>query len=162
MDEKEKAQLNRNIPKMIIIFFLIVVAVDSVMIFLSIKSWRGVIDDESYTNGVNYNKTIRELEEQERLNWHINTEFVSTGKLTGVLHVSVLDGDDNDIENARVKAYFKHSLQEGDDKSFELTNYIEGDYFGDIKVKYPGKWLIKIHIDKNNEHYVHAVNLRIY
>ncbi|WP_193771489.1 FixH family protein, partial [Candidatus Magnetaquicoccus inordinatus] len=58
----------------IVLFFLVVFAVNALMIRLSLQSWTGEVTDEPYRKGLAFNQTLSAQQAQDALGWQVKLE----------------------------------------------------------------------------------------
>ena len=62
-------QKNNSFPHYFIVFFVILIILDSIFVYLATSTHRGVVTDNAYNQGLNYNKIIEASKKQNDLNW---------------------------------------------------------------------------------------------
>ena len=91
--EEEKTEKHSKIPYIFIAFFAVIIVVNLIYIYLSQKSWRGVIFPDSYRRGVEYNETLKLEEAQKKLGWSIEIQSKDLGD--GNFNILIIPRDIN-------------------------------------------------------------------
>jgi len=150
---RQREKSNKTIPLYFLYFFLIIALIDGILVYVSLHNWRGLVTDESYVEGLNYNETLSAIRRQDSLKWHSEFTFIPLGELSGQIQLIISDRNGNPIEQAEVIAILQHSLQAGDDQELELVEQKAGQYITNFTTHLSGKWLVKILVSKDQEEY---------
>jgi nitrogen fixation protein FixH len=129
----------------IIVFFLIVFAANAVLVILGQQSWPGLVTENHYQKGLEYNQVIAAQKKQEKLGWQIrllNDPLFS--EKPGLLSVMLTGREGKPIENASVEGVLFRPLGEGSDQPFLMRQAKPGLYTTTITPPKPGEWDIKI------------------
>ena len=146
---KQREQKSK-IPYFFFAFFAVIFAVDSFFIYLSKKTWRGVITEDSYQKGLHYNDTIKAVAKQKKLGWKSKINYTASGKNSGVIKIDLEDKNSHKIPDAKIYVNFKRPLQEG----FDFTKNIEFDgvnYRAEISFPLAGQWDFEVVATKDSE-----------
>ncbi len=131
------------IPYIFVIFFAVVFIVNFTYIYIAQKTWRGISTSDSYTKGLQYNKTIEYVKQQKNLGWHFKVKFVNEGNKLGSLKVCLLNKNQKFITDAKLLVKISRPTQEGYD--FEQNLLPKNDcYFSKIKFPLKGQWDVEI------------------
>ena len=57
------------IPYYFVLFFITIIILDSIFVYLAFSSHTGLVSENSYEKGLNYNDIISQKEKQDKLNW---------------------------------------------------------------------------------------------
>jgi nitrogen fixation protein FixH len=134
------------------IFFAVILAVNIFYIYISKKTWRGIVTDDSYHNGLNYNDTLKEVAKQKVLGWTVKVNFRPSVSKKGILTITLQDKDLRYINDAKIYITFKRPAQEGSD--FVLPVPFEDGIYN-TKVEFPmeGQWDGQLAIVKDQDTY---------
>jgi len=140
------------IPYYIALFFLIIVVVNVGYIIVSNKSWRGVFITDSYRKGLEYNKTLKQAEEQSKLGWTLDVKTIYQKPQISRIKITIFDNTIRTISGAEVFVNFKRPTQEGYDFSVKLD---EIGKFYEKQVRFPlkGQWDFVVIINKEGNIY---------
>ena len=95
------------IPYYFVIFFGVLIILDSVFIFLAFSSHTGLVNKNSYQEGLNYNDIISQKEKQDKLNWITYLEIENKN-----LIFKIQSNDNVDFSNAKVNAHFSSPIND--------------------------------------------------
>ena len=136
--EQNKVKKSK-IPYFFFAFFAIIFAVDFFYIYISKKTWRGVVVDDSYQKGLQYNEVLQDKKKQKNLGWKMTIFFENKGDKSGVLKVDLLDKNSIKIKNAKMIVKLKLPVQEGFDFERELE-FNGNNYSANINFVQKGQW----------------------
>ncbi len=139
-----------KIPYFFFVFFAVIFAVDAYYVYISKKTWRGVITEDSYRKGLDYNEVVADAKKQEELGWNLKISYKNLKNKNGELEILLVDKNNNRISDVLVTANFKRPTQEGQDFSQELK-FIDGKYFAKIEFPLAGQWDFQIVATKGED-----------
>lgn len=140
--------VDKFIPWMFVLFFLVFMAVDAVMVTLAVRTQTGVVTEQAYEKGLAYNRALDAAEEQ--------AAWGGTGTLTldgGRLSFVLKDKDGRTIDDADVKATVRRPVQAGYDKDYPMAQTGQQSYTAELKFPLPGEWDIRVSAKWQNRHY---------
>ncbi|OFW81211.1 MAG: hypothetical protein A2887_02880 [Alphaproteobacteria bacterium RIFCSPLOWO2_01_FULL_40_26] len=140
-----------KIPYIFFIFFAVIIVVNVAYIYISKKTWRGVVTDHSYQKGVNYNQEIESAKQQEKLQWQVMEKYIRFAPNKGKLMVSIMDKS-LPIKDAEVYVTFKRPVQEGFDFA-EVLHFVDGMYQAEVAFPFLGQWDAEIMIVKGKDNF---------
>jgi nitrogen fixation protein FixH len=133
-------------------FFAVVLAVNIFYIYISKKTWRGVVTDDPYHKGLNYNDTLEEVAKQKVLGWTVKVNFRPSVTKKGILMVTVQDKNLRYINDAKIYATFRRPNQEGLDFVLPVP-FEDGVYKAQINFPLEGQWDGEVAIRKDQDTY---------
>jgi nitrogen fixation protein FixH len=133
-------------------FFAIVLAVNIFYIYISKKTWRGVVTDDPYHKGLNYNDTLKEVAKQKVLGWTVKINFKSGGTKQGILMITVQDKNLLYMNDAKIYATFKRPAQEGLDFVLPVP-FEDGIYKAQVNFPLEGQWDGEVVVRKDQDAY---------
>lgn len=139
-----------KIPYFFFAFFAVVFAVDAFFIYLSKKTWRGVITEDSYQKGLHYNDIIKAVAKQKTLGWKLKINYAVSGKNSGSVKIDLEDKNSRKIPDAKIYVNFKRPIQEG----FDFTKEIKFDgkeYRAEIFFPLAGQWDFEVVASKDSD-----------
>jgi nitrogen fixation protein FixH len=139
-----------KIPYFFFAFFAVVFVVNIFYIYISNKSWRGVVIDKSYQRGVEYNQTIALAKKQQEMGWRVDVKFDNLGKNNGILRVRVFDKNSREIKDANIRVSLKRPTQEGFDFEVPLLSD-KKIYSATISFPLKGQWDFNFEITRADE-----------
>lgn len=152
LEQAQVPQKKSKIPYIFFVFFGVIFAVNFFYIYISQKTWRGVVTKDSYQKGLNYNDTLKQVENQKNLGWKVNISY-QPQEDGGHITVALLDDKSTPITDAKVYASFKRPIQEGSDfvQEIPLQN---GAYQTDVEFPVKGQWDVEITITRGEDSFV--------
>ncbi len=153
MTEAEKIKTKKSkIPYFFYLFFAVIFAVNIFYIYISQKTWRGIVTQDSYHKGLHYDEVIASAQKQKELGWNLKISYKNLKNKSGELEIFLFDKNNKKISDATVTAYFKRPTQDGKDFSQELQTVGE-KYFAKIDFPLIGQWQFIINADKGEDHF---------
>lgn len=152
LEQVEVLPKKSKIPYFFFVFFGVVFAVNFFYIYISQKTWRGVVTKDSYQKGLNYNDTLKQVENQKNLGWQVKISY-QPQENGGHITVALLDDKSVPITDAKIYASFKRPIQEGFDFDQEIP-FQDGSYQADIVFPLKGQWDAEITITKGEDSFV--------
>ncbi len=140
------------IPWAFVGFFLVVFAVNAIMVTIAFTSWTGVQTEEAYIQGLQYNDRLAEAETQYALGWTVDVAFAQSGPEVGELQVHAADERGTPLTWASVTATFVRPTQQGQDFSVEVQPASAG-YAAVVDFPLPGVWDLKLLIEHEGRPY---------
>jgi nitrogen fixation protein FixH len=139
-------------PTAIVLFFLVVFAADATMVLMGINSWPGLVTDNHYKKGLEYNQVIHAQTAQDQLGWSItlNSKKLVAGR-PGEIAVTLTDRENRALQNAQVEGILFRPVGEGHDLAFLLREEKPGIYSTSITPPKPGAWDVKIRARKTSK-----------
>ncbi len=128
------------------VFFGIIIFVNILLIYLSIKTNDGLVEENYYTRGLNYQEEINNENTQKKLDWKVVFDNKSN-----LYKVSVIDKKAKPIKDAKVNLVFFRPTQSGFDKTLKLNEISLGTYQSEIQLPLKGIWDIIINIEKGTD-----------
>lgn len=136
--EQNKVKKSK-IPYFFFAFFAVVFMVDISYIYISKKTWRGVVTQDSYQKGLKYNEVLEAQKKQQELGWKVRMLFENKGNKKGILKVTLLDKNLEKIKKAKVIVNLRLPVQEGFD--FEKEMNLVGDFYvAELEFPIKGQW----------------------
>lgn len=108
------SRLDRMIPWYFVAFFLVVLAVNGVMVMLAVRTHTGTVTDHPYEKGIAYNQVVQAENSQEKLGW--KAQMILDGE---TLNVVLKDARGNTLSPNSLTVRFVRPTQDGMD--FEVT-----------------------------------------
>lgn len=142
-----------KIPYFFFAFFAVVVVVNVAYIYISKKTWRGVVSEDAYQKGLDYNVTLEQVKKQTALGWQVNIDYKRKTPNLGILGVRVFDKNYAPIRDAVVYVNFRRPTQEGFDFAVGLESSNDGFYKKEITFPLLGQWEAGIIAEKGADRY---------
>jgi nitrogen fixation protein FixH len=132
-----------------ILFFLFVILLLSGFAYIAIKTNPGVVVEQAYEKGLNYNATLEEAEKQAALGWNADVEYVSeNGKsLTGNIIINLSDKNKKALSGAKVTLRVIRPSESGNDFVLQAIESGAGKYISKLEFKLKGNWQVDATIE---------------
>ncbi|MDJ0686585.1 MAG: FixH family protein [Alphaproteobacteria bacterium] len=105
-EQTEKKVWDNRIPYLFFVFFAVIFAVNGYLVYLATTSWVGLVTENPYDRGLNYNQVLEAQRSQEALGFThtaaLNDIRFEDGAWTGVLSVSIQDADGQPLSGVAV------------------------------------------------------------
>lgn len=127
---------------------------DIAYIYTANNTWRGVVTEDSYQKGLNYNRNLTTAKAQKSLGWNIHINYKALKNRLGIVQVKLSDKDHNSIKDAIITAKITRPTQQGYDFSVNLVFNSQNNSY-DSKIFFPliGQWDIEVKAIKNSDLY---------
>ncbi len=139
------------IPWTFVAGFLLVVAVNGVMIWLAASTWTGLVTDRPYDRGLDYNRNLEAAAAMAALGW--NTRLVARTTAEGG-HELVLEARDREgepLSGLRVEGRLERPLEPGADRELRLEAVGAGLYRAALGALPAGQWQARLKLVRGGE-----------
>lgn len=151
--KKDNSKKNKNLIILycFIGFFGTFMILDGIFVYLAVSTQTGVVTEQSYEKGLEYNKTLEEVRNQPKLNDEV---IYKDNTLTWIIK-----DKRNMPVNAQAKATFFRPVQDGYDFTVSLEPKGKGVY--EIRPDLPlkGLWSVRLQGQWDNKTYKTSFNL---
>ncbi|WP_298368414.1 FixH family protein [Azospirillum sp.] len=134
------------IPWIFVGLFLVVAAVNGVMIHFAFSSWTGLQTEEHFLKGIKYNQDLAGARAQAERGWQVNADFTSTEPLKGLASLTLRDKNGALLEGATVKIKLIRPTSVGHDVTMDLPYLGEGRYAAPVTLTLEGQWDMRVEI----------------
>ncbi len=148
-----------KIPYIFVAFFIVIFSVDIFYIYLSNKTWRGVVTENSYQKGLNYNETLKQADQQKKLGWLVEIKYNKISQNKGNLLIKLQDKKSL-LQDVSIHVDFKRPIQEGYDFSQDIL-FKNGTYQAEVNFPLLGQWNAEFTITRNGDIYKETKRLII-
>ncbi|MBI2235071.1 MAG: FixH family protein [Micavibrio aeruginosavorus] len=145
---QDRKPVDKFIPWMIVIFFVVLIAVDMIFVTVAVRTNTGVVSANAYEDGLHYNKTLDAAALQDAQGWAHDFSFES-----GVLRVSLKNAAAPAAAGAEVRAVFSRPVRAGHDFTLNLTEAAPGIYETRPDFPMPGQWNVRIYAQWQGQPY---------
>lgn len=118
---------------LIVSFFTVIIAVNVFMAFSAIRTWTGLVVQNSYTSSQEFNTKLRNANAQAALGWQGGLAYDQ-----GILRFTLIDGDGAPL-HADVIIALSRPIGVLGDQSVHLTQIADGSYTVPVALE-SGKW----------------------
>lgn len=147
------------IPWAFVLFFVVVTAVNGVMIWYALESWTGLSSGEAYDDGLRYNHNLQAARRQAELGWqprlvaHLTGAHPAGGN-AAVVELALTDTHGQAVAGATVEAGFERPLQQAMDFTVALAPDRPGHYRAAFQLPLVGVWDAHVSIRRGDDLYV--------
>jgi nitrogen fixation protein FixH len=141
------------IPWIFVGLFLVVAAVNGVMIHFAFSSWTGLQTEEHFLKGIKYNQDLAGARAQAERGWQVNADFTSTEPLKGLASLTLRDKNGALLEGATVKIWLIRPTSAGHDVSMDLPYLGDGRYAAPVTLSLEGQWDMRVEIQHSSGDY---------
>lgn len=134
----------RRVLFWLVLSFGVIVAVNLVMVVLSIETFTGETEPKSYANGLDFNHRLERVAAQHARGWNVTADVKPTGGQHVNISVRYLDRDGAPLHGLDVEAQFVRPTNEGIDFSAPLAEQGDGVYSATASLPLPGQWHVRL------------------
>lgn len=128
----------RHVLIALIVFFGVIIAVDTVFVTTALRTFRGEDEPRSYVQGLNYNDVLERRAAQAELGWTATSAVTVQG-----VEVRVRDDAGNPVSGLVMDARLRHPADSTLDLPLTLTETEAGRYAQDFNVP-AGRWTLVV------------------
>jgi nitrogen fixation protein FixH len=143
----------RWIPWIFVGFFLVVFAVNGIMVTVALSTWTGLTTETHYRDGVEYNKRLDAAQRQAAMGWRVGIEADSPGRRMIRIAVDADAPDGGPLYADSVSVRFVRPTTEGYDSTHELHRDAEGRYVGTLAMPLAGVWDARVTVHRDGRRY---------
>ena len=122
-------------------FFGTVMAVNIAMATLAIRTFSGIDGTDSYQHGLDYNKTLAEAAQQQRLGWTNSITITDNGT---AVRLALIDSQARPVEGLTVKGMIGLGATDQFDRSLTFHESAAGIYEAPVDRLTVGTWLVSL------------------
>lgn len=149
----QQRPIDRLIPWMFVLGFLVVILVNALMVYAALGSFSGLVTDRPYDRGRAYNATLDARARQDALGWTTRFALDSQGDGTQRLLLEVTDRTGAPIAGATVDATLVRPIERGHDRGVALSERGAGRYAGTVALDLPGLWEARIVVERGTDRF---------
>ncbi len=129
-----------------VLFFGVIVVVNSIFLYMALKTQPGVVTKNAYEKGLAYNDLIQKARSQPNIKQYVSYE-------NGVIKWELASEDGVAITNADIDVKIIRPVQKGYDFDIKLKHDGNGVYKADISLPLKGLWEARLTSKWNNKQY---------
>lgn len=153
MTQANRRPIDRVIPWLFVLGFLVVIAVNGAMVYVALGSFSGLVTDRPYDRGRAYNTTLEARAKQESLGWTARFALEPQGDGTQRLLLEMLDRAGAPVAGATVDTTLVRPVERGHDRSVSLSERGAGRYAGAVALDLPGLWEARIVVMRGQDRF---------
>ncbi len=148
---------DRWIPACFILFFVFLTGLLSWFVVLANQSFTGVVTDNAYAVGLNYNDVLAHREAEKRLGWATALTFKQGNGLGGDLAFSIRDRDGKPVVADEVRATAELMTRFPQIQPVEYVRRPDGVYEAKLSVPLAGRWFVRARVERGGQS-IHVIN----
>lgn len=129
--------------------FVVAIIVNIFYIYIAQKTWTGIYTPDSYRKGLEYNQTIKNVEDQYKLGLKINSKIEKKTFNSYYIENFVTDKSGNIVNSVDVIYKFKYLPKEGFDFDEIRNNTSFSSVIANFRLN--GKWQLNIIVKKGDK-----------
>ncbi len=157
MTETTVRKSDRFIPLYFVGFFVVLAIMDGIFVYLATSTHTGVVTEQAYQKGLDYNETVSAAAEQDALGWQSTINYSESGMLSFTL----VNASETPVSGAQVVAEFIRPTHNGADFSVELIASSDGSYTAPVDFPLKGVWDVRVFAEWNQQSYQQGERLII-
>lgn len=139
---------DRLIPYYFVIAFAIVFMVNGIFVYLAVTSFSGVVSENAYVKGLNYDDVIGAVHEQKKLGWSMDLAYEG-----GAFVANFRGRDGQPLQGVHIIATISRPVGERHQQQFTLAEVGAGRYSHGITLPLKGQWDVLIEASWNKNKY---------
>lgn len=139
----------RMIPWYFVGFFVVLAIMDGIFVYLATSTHTGVVTEEAYKKGLNYNDTVAAARTQAALGWNGTIEYTEDRRVLFTLQ----DASGAPLTGAQVVAEFSRPTHNKQDFSIPLQQVDAGNYAAPVEFPLIGLWDARVFVEWNQQQY---------
>ena len=136
----------------LLVSFAVVIAVNTTFVLLSVRTFPGEEEAESYVQGLKYNATLADRSAQAALGWRATACIKATGR-NARIEVEVYDASHAHVEGLAIKGALRRPLSANLDRSLTLIDQGDGVYETQLDGLVSGQWDLALRAIRGSSHF---------
>lgn len=143
------------IPAIFVLAFVVIIAVNTIMVVLAVKTFSGLETNNAYDQGLGYNTTLAEAAQNDKLGWHAAIIFSPENADTRTIQVTMTDATGTPLPDLNVKAILVRPTNAGLDEVVQLKPLDHGRYEASFKPSALGNWDVRLRVEHGGTKWQH-------
>lgn len=157
MTQTTMSNRDRLIPWYIVGFFAFIAVMDGIFVYLATSTHTGVVTEQAYQRGLDYNETVAAAETQAALGWSGDIQYQDDGEFVFSLSTETREA----VTGAEIIAEFTRPTHNGVDFSVPIVERSPGTYQAPVAFPLDGLWDVRVFVTWNQQQYQQAARLII-
>lgn len=141
----------RHVLIAILVFFGVIFAVNGVFLYVSLRTHPGVTTEDAYRKGLQYNRTLEELDRQRALGWTV--AFAQDG---GMVTLRLTGAGGTALAGVSVALEARRPASDSEDRILVLEETSPGTYRATGPALAPGRWILLCRVGDAAGHRYHS------
>lgn len=138
MTVTQKQLTGRHVLAMLLAFFGIIIAVNTVMAYLANSTWSGLVVENGYVASQSFDKDLAKAKAQEALGWDVGFSFNRSG-----IRLTFLDSKGEAIESLAITGKLERTVTDKEDQALTFTHMGGGVYSAPARLA-RGLWEVEV------------------
>lgn len=153
---------DRWIPACFVLFFVFLTGLLTWFVVLANQSFTGVVTDNAYAVGLNYNDVLAQREVEKRLGWATALTFKQGNGLDGQLTFSIRDRDGKPVVADELRATAELMTRFPQIQPVAYVRGPDGVYEANLSVPLAGRWFVRARVERDGQsiHVIDEVDVR--
>ncbi|HVI87265.1 MAG TPA: FixH family protein [Dongiaceae bacterium] len=143
------------IPAIFVLAFVVIIAVNTIMVVLAVRTFSGLETNNAYDQGLGYNTTLAEAAQNEKLGWHAAITFSPAGSDTRRIQVTMTDASGTPLPDLDLNAILVRPTNAGLDEVVQLTPLDRGRYQAIFRPRALGNWDLRLRAERGGTRWQH-------
>ncbi len=139
------------IPWTFLAGFLLVVAVNGVMIWFAASTWPGLVTERPYDRGIAYNRNLEAAAAMAALGWSTRLVARTSGEGGRELLLEARDREGAPLSGLRVEGRLERPLEPGAERELRLEAVGAGLYRAALGALPAGQWQARLRLVRGDE-----------
>jgi nitrogen fixation protein FixH len=140
----------RKVLLWLVAFFVVIFAVNGVLVEAAISTFGGLVTPSSYQAGLMFESEVARAERQQALHWHVDGKLTRDRAGEAVLDISVRDAQGAPVTGLSADATLAHPADARLDHVIHLSRIGAGDFHGQAR-GHSGQWELIIDFYRDHE-----------
>jgi nitrogen fixation protein FixH len=150
--QREKKFTGRQFFAVMVGAFVLVSAVNGLMIWYALSTWPGLVSDSAYAEGLGFDRVLAASRAEAALGWKGTIDYDRTGRI--VFHL--VDGKGQPLSRMGVSMVMLRPTREGFDRTAALLETAPGRYEAGIHAPLSGVWDVRVVVASGGQTRFHA------
>lgn len=134
----------RHVLMIFLAMFGVIIAVNGVFTYLALETFPGLVSDDAYHHGLEYNKTLADADAQHARGWTSALVFKPGGARRGVVTLSIKGHDGAPVTGLQVTGQLRRPARRDLDRAIALSETDGGVYTLPLELPLAGNWDIRL------------------
>lgn len=146
---RQRKVTGRTVLVCLVTFFVVVAAVNGVMIHAAVSTFAGLDTDSPYEAGLAFERDIAAAQAQDALHWQVSGKVARAAGDRAAAEVSVRDTAGRPVTGLKLDAMLVHPADEHLDRNFAMVEDAPGHFTGTADVS-TGQWDLVIELGRGD------------
>ena len=150
--QREKRFTGRQFLAIMLASFVLVTAVNGLMIWYALSTWSGLVSDSAFAEGLGFDRVLAASRAEAALGWKGTIAYEPSGRI--VFHL--VDANGQPLSRLGVSMVMLRPTREGFDRTAALRETTPGRYEAGIHAPLPGVWDVRVVVAAGGQTKFHA------